>query len=176
MQTAAVLVPDGLLSAVSPCCMQAIVLQGIVGCFPWQAMVFFTLWLQLNGFSNATSSFLVATFGAGVALVRDTAQAPCACVPPPEVPVTLCRPLVRTETQQACSPVALHCLCPQLLTHTGPFVHAAVSARAGVCSLLLLRVHWWAAASATAWLAGCPTTDESSRHRSVCFVASRSLG
>jgi len=46
------------------------VLQGIVGCFPWQAMVFFTLWLQLNGFSNATSSLLVATFGAGVALVR----------------------------------------------------------------------------------------------------------
>jgi hypothetical protein len=33
-------------------------------------MVFFTLWLQLNGFSNATSSLLVATFGAGVALVR----------------------------------------------------------------------------------------------------------
>jgi hypothetical protein len=46
------------------------VLQGIVGCFPWQAMVFFTLWLQLTGFSNATSSLLVATFGAGVALVR----------------------------------------------------------------------------------------------------------
>lgn len=50
--------------------LQAIVLQGIVGCFPWQAMVFFTLWLQLTGFSNATSSLLVATFGAGVALVR----------------------------------------------------------------------------------------------------------
>jgi hypothetical protein len=49
--------------------LQAIVLQGIVGCFPWQAMVFFTLWLQLNGFSNATSSMLVATFGAGVAMV-----------------------------------------------------------------------------------------------------------
>eukprot|EP00878_Enallax_costatus_P019399 GHUV01020468.1.p1 GENE.GHUV01020468.1~~GHUV01020468.1.p1 ORF type:complete len:515 (+),score=144.64 GHUV01020468.1:258-1802(+) len=47
---------------------QAIVLQGIVGCFPWQAMVFFTLWLQLTGFSDSTSSLLVATFGAGVAM------------------------------------------------------------------------------------------------------------
>ncbi|KAF8072654.1 hypothetical protein HT031_000314 [Scenedesmus sp. PABB004] len=46
---------------------QAIVLQGIVGCFPWQAIVFFTLWLQLNGFSDSTASLLVATFGAGVA-------------------------------------------------------------------------------------------------------------
>ncbi|KAF6251986.1 hypothetical protein COO60DRAFT_1555686 [Scenedesmus sp. NREL 46B-D3] len=46
---------------------QAIVLQGIVGCFPWQAMVFFTLWLQLTGFSDSTASLLVATFGAGVA-------------------------------------------------------------------------------------------------------------
>ena len=44
-------------------------LQGIVGCFPWQAMVFFTLWLQLEGFSNALSSVLVATFMSGVALV-----------------------------------------------------------------------------------------------------------
>lgn len=98
--------------------MQAIVLQGIMGCFPWQAMVFFTLWLQLNGFSNATSSLLVATFGAGVALVRDTAQPKCMCVPPPKVTVTLCRQQMRSETQQACSPVALHCLYPQLLTHT----------------------------------------------------------
>ncbi|WIA08614.1 hypothetical protein OEZ85_008043 [Tetradesmus obliquus] len=46
---------------------QAIVLQGIVGCFPWQAMVFFTLWLQLTGFNDTTASLLVATFGAGVA-------------------------------------------------------------------------------------------------------------
>jgi hypothetical protein len=52
------------------CCVQAIVLQGIVGCFPWQAMVFFTLWLQLTGFSDTTASLLVATFGAGVAGVR----------------------------------------------------------------------------------------------------------
>lgn len=49
---------------------QAIVLQGIVGCFPWQAMVFFTLWLQLTGFNDTTASLLVATFGAGVAGVR----------------------------------------------------------------------------------------------------------
>lgn len=50
--------------------LQAIVLQGIVGCFPWQAMVFFTLWLQLTGFSDSTASLLVAAFGAGVAGVR----------------------------------------------------------------------------------------------------------
>jgi hypothetical protein len=33
-------------------------------------MVFFTLWLQLLGFSDVTSSMLVATFGLGVAAVR----------------------------------------------------------------------------------------------------------
>jgi hypothetical protein len=65
-----------LLPVLLPFC-QAIVLQGIVGCFPWQAMVFFTLWLQLNGFSNATSSMLVATFGAGVAMVRMHSMTRC---------------------------------------------------------------------------------------------------
>ncbi|KIZ04451.1 hypothetical protein MNEG_3510 [Monoraphidium neglectum] len=47
---------------------QAIVLQGIVGCFPWQAAVFFTLWLQLQGFKSSTASMITATFGAGVAM------------------------------------------------------------------------------------------------------------
>lgn len=48
---------------------RSVLAQGIVGCFPWQAMVFFTLWLQLEGFSDRTASLVVATFGAGVALV-----------------------------------------------------------------------------------------------------------
>jgi hypothetical protein len=43
--------------------------QGIVGCFPWQAAVFFTLWLQLQGFASSTASAITATFGAGVAMV-----------------------------------------------------------------------------------------------------------
>ncbi|GBF89652.1 MFS general substrate transporter [Raphidocelis subcapitata] len=47
---------------------QAIVLQGIVGSFPWQAAVFFTLWLQLQGFPSSTSANIAATFGAGVAV------------------------------------------------------------------------------------------------------------
>jgi hypothetical protein len=42
-------------------------LQGIVGCFPWQAAVFMTLWLQLQGFPAAVASVITATFGAGVA-------------------------------------------------------------------------------------------------------------
>jgi hypothetical protein len=41
-----------------------------VGCFPWQAAVFFTLWLQLQGFKSSTASMITATFGAGVAMVR----------------------------------------------------------------------------------------------------------
>jgi hypothetical protein len=59
--------------------LQAIVLQGIVGCFPWQAMVFFTLWLQLTGFTDTTASLLVATFGAGVAGVCTRAGCVRAC-------------------------------------------------------------------------------------------------
>jgi MFS family permease len=47
---------------------QLIVAQGIVGCFPWQAMVFFTLWLQLQGFSDFAASSLMAVFAAGAAL------------------------------------------------------------------------------------------------------------
>jgi hypothetical protein len=30
--------------------------QGVVGSLPWQAMVFFTLWLQLLGFSDLAAS------------------------------------------------------------------------------------------------------------------------
>ena len=43
-------------------------LQGIVGSLPWNAMVFFTLWLQLLGFSNFMASLLMATFAGGCAL------------------------------------------------------------------------------------------------------------
>lgn len=36
--------------------------QGIVGTMPWVAMVFFTLWLQLLGFTDLQASVLVAVF------------------------------------------------------------------------------------------------------------------
>ncbi len=55
-------------------------LQGIVGCFPWQAMVFFTLWLQLEGFSDIMASILVAMFGGGVALVSAVATQAQGCM------------------------------------------------------------------------------------------------
>ena len=47
---------------------QVIVLQGIVGSTPWNAMVFFTLWLQLLGFSDLTAAVLMAVFATGAAL------------------------------------------------------------------------------------------------------------
>ncbi|KAK9801849.1 hypothetical protein WJX73_001027 [Symbiochloris irregularis] len=47
---------------------QLIILQGIVGTTPWCAMVFFTLWLQLLGFSDLVSSTIMATFSCGCAL------------------------------------------------------------------------------------------------------------
>jgi hypothetical protein len=39
--------------------------QGVVGSLPWQAMVFFTLWLQLLGFSDLAASSLMAVFALG---------------------------------------------------------------------------------------------------------------
>lgn len=47
---------------------QVLVLQGVVGSMPWQAMVMFTLWLQLVGFSDLQSSVLMAIFTAGTAV------------------------------------------------------------------------------------------------------------
>ncbi|KAK9902677.1 hypothetical protein WJX75_002341 [Coccomyxa subellipsoidea] len=47
---------------------QIIVLQGIVGSTPWNAMVFFTLWLQLLGFSDFAASLLMAVFAGGCAV------------------------------------------------------------------------------------------------------------
>lgn len=43
-------------------------LQGIVGSTPWNAMVFFTMWLQLMGFSDLMASLLMAVFACGCAL------------------------------------------------------------------------------------------------------------
>lgn len=47
---------------------QFIIAQGVVGSTPWNAMIFFTLWLQLLGFSDFTASGLVATFHMGCAI------------------------------------------------------------------------------------------------------------
>lgn len=44
------------------------VVQGIVGSTPWNAMVFFTLWLQLLGFSDYSASVLMALFAGGCAI------------------------------------------------------------------------------------------------------------
>ena len=43
-------------------------MQGIVGSTPWNAMVFFTLWLQLLGFSDYSASLLMALFAGGCAV------------------------------------------------------------------------------------------------------------
>ncbi len=42
--------------------------QGIVGSTPWNAMVFFTLWLQLLGFTDYSASVLMALFAGGCAI------------------------------------------------------------------------------------------------------------
>lgn len=39
-----------------------------MGTTPWNAMVFFTLWLQLLGFSDFVSSTLMAVFACGCAI------------------------------------------------------------------------------------------------------------
>jgi uncharacterized membrane protein YfcA len=36
-----------------------------VGSLPWQAMVYFTMWLQLLGFSDLAASSLMAVFALG---------------------------------------------------------------------------------------------------------------
>lgn len=47
---------------------QVVILQGVVGSLPWNAMVFFTLWLQLLGFSDFSASVMLAIFHFGTAL------------------------------------------------------------------------------------------------------------
>ena len=42
--------------------------QGIVGSTPWNAMVFFTLYLQLLGMSDFAASLLMAVFLGGTAV------------------------------------------------------------------------------------------------------------
>ncbi|XP_024525802.1 uncharacterized protein LOC9644682 [Selaginella moellendorffii] len=44
---------------------QLIVLQGLVGSFPWTAMVFFTMWFQLIGFGHKGAAMLVGLFSMG---------------------------------------------------------------------------------------------------------------
>lgn len=45
-----------------------IILQGIVGSIPWQAMTLFTVWLQILGFKASQASALVALFSLGCAV------------------------------------------------------------------------------------------------------------
>ncbi|CAG9466628.1 unnamed protein product [Pedinophyceae sp. YPF-701] len=45
-----------------------IVLQGIMGSTPWNALIFFTLWLQMLGFTDLQASILMAAFATGCAL------------------------------------------------------------------------------------------------------------
>lgn len=47
---------------------QIIILQGVIGSLPWNAMVFFTLWFQLLEFSDFISSLLLSVFHVGCAL------------------------------------------------------------------------------------------------------------
>ncbi|KAJ6740153.1 SPINSTER [Salix purpurea] len=47
---------------------QIIVLQGIVGSLPWTAMVFFTMWFELIGFSHNKTAALLSVFAVGCSL------------------------------------------------------------------------------------------------------------
>ena len=43
-------------------------MQGIVGGMPWNAVGYFTMWLQTLGFSNVPAATLTALFWGGTAL------------------------------------------------------------------------------------------------------------
>ncbi|XP_078430382.1 major facilitator superfamily protein [Wolffia australiana] len=47
---------------------QIIALQGIVGSFPWTAMVFLTMWFELIGFDNRTAAGLISLLAMGCAV------------------------------------------------------------------------------------------------------------
>ncbi|CAN8271164.1 unnamed protein product [Cochlearia groenlandica] len=47
---------------------QIIVLQGIIGSVPWNAMVFWTMWFELIGFNHNQAAFLNGIFTAGQAI------------------------------------------------------------------------------------------------------------
>ncbi|BFI31228.1 hypothetical protein MPTK2_3g19680 [Marchantia polymorpha subsp. ruderalis] len=55
----------GTLRVVKIKTFQVIVAQGVVGQTPWNAMAFFTLWLELLGFRNSQAAFLVALLSVG---------------------------------------------------------------------------------------------------------------
>jgi len=57
-----------LLSDPIICTMLMLHSQGIVGSIPWNAMVFFTLYFQLLGFSDLSASILMAVFTLGCAV------------------------------------------------------------------------------------------------------------
>ncbi|PON31850.1 Major facilitator [Parasponia andersonii] len=46
---------------------QIIVLQGVFGCLPWTAMVFFTMWFELIGFDHNSTAALLSLFAIGCA-------------------------------------------------------------------------------------------------------------
>lgn len=47
---------------------QIIVAQGVTGSFPWSAMSFAAMWLELTGFSHEKTAFLIAMFVIGSSL------------------------------------------------------------------------------------------------------------
>jgi MFS family permease len=47
---------------------QVIIVQGILGSTPWNALVFLTVYLQLLGFNNADASLVLSLFLGGAAL------------------------------------------------------------------------------------------------------------
>ena len=58
---------NDLLRIVSIPSFGVIIFQGVIGTLPWNAMVFFTLWFQLMGFSDFVSSVFSSTFTIGCA-------------------------------------------------------------------------------------------------------------
>jgi hypothetical protein len=44
---------------------QLIIAQGVIGSIPWQSLVFFTMWLQLIGFSHGRAAYLMGLFSTG---------------------------------------------------------------------------------------------------------------
>ncbi|GAQ77780.1 major facilitator superfamily protein [Klebsormidium nitens] len=46
---------------------QLIIAQGVIGSIPWQSLVFFTMWLQLIGFSHSNAAYLMGLFSTGCA-------------------------------------------------------------------------------------------------------------
>lgn len=47
---------------------QIIVAQGVMGCFPWYALSFLSMWFELIGFSHGYTAFLVTLFSVATSL------------------------------------------------------------------------------------------------------------